>query len=482
MDLEQLMNVILILHVVLVLVFTIRILLRDDLSPPARLAWFVVLNVLPYIGSVIYFLFGEIDIGKRAQRRHDEIFVELKTQGAAFMGLPSHTERLIERIYRPAFQYAGSINGFHPVDGNSAQLMEDSHSTLRSMLADIDAATDHVHVLYYIWLTDHTGTAVAEALVRAAQRGVTCRAMADGLGSRALIKSALWRKMKKAGVQVAVALPFNNLPRTLITSRLDLRNHRKITVIDSRITYCGSQNSADPEFLVKEKYGPWIDIMLRFTGPVVAQNQLLFVSDWMQATGQSLACIPLQAQIVEGGFAAQVMGVGPTERRGATPQLFSNLFACAEHSLTLTTPYFVPDATVLEGLCAAAHRGVKVTLVYPKVNDSWIVAAASRSYYHKLLDAGCLIYEHREGLLHSKTLTVDGKVSLIGSSNLDLRSFDLNYENNILLQDEATTQAITARQQSYIEQADAVELSAVLAWPYHRRVWHNVIATIGPVL
>lgn len=476
------MTVVLLLHALLVLAFTIRILLRDDLSPPGRLAWFIVLNVLPYFGSIVYFLFGEIDIGKHAKKRHDEIFDQIQAKAAEFMGDPSNSAQLIERIYQPAFQYAGSINGFHPLAGNTAELMEDSDSTLTRMLADIDAATDHVHVLYYIWLNDHTGTAVAEALIRAAQRGVTCRAMADGLGSRALVKSALWQRMEKSGVQVAIALSFRNLIRTIITSRFDLRNHRKITVIDSRITYCGSRNSADPEFLVKQKYGPWIDIMLRFEGPVVAQNQLLFASDWMQTTNQPLELIPLQSETIAGGFAAQVMGVGPTERRGATPQLFSNLFACAEHELTLTTPYFVPDATVLEGLCAAAHRGVAVTLIFPKANDSWIVAAASRSYYHKLLDAGCVIYEHRKGLLHSKTLTVDGKVSLIGSSNLDLRSFDLNYENNILLQDQHITQAIAARQQSYIDRSDQIELPAVLAWPYYRRIWNNVIATIGPVL
>ncbi len=476
------MTVILILHALLVLTFTVRILLRDDLSPPGRLAWFIVLNVLPYFGSATYFLFGEIDIGNKAHKRHDEIFNEIRAKASAFMGESSSSGELIERIYRPAFQYAGSINGFHPMAGNTAELMPDGEATLTSMVADIDAATDHVHVLYYIWLNDNTGTGVAEALIRAAQRGVTCRAMADGLGSRALIKSALWKRMQKAGVQVAVALSFRNIIRTIITSRFDLRNHRKITVIDSRITYCGSRNSADPEFLVKKKYAPWIDIMLRFEGPVVAQNQLLFASDWMQTTGESLDVIPLQADIIEGGFPAQVMGVGPTERRGATPQLFANLFACAEEVLTLTTPYFVPDATVLDALCAAAYRGVTVTLIFPKTNDSWVVAAASRGYYHRLLDAGCVIYEHREGLLHAKTLTVDRKVSLIGSSNLDLRSFDLNYENNILLQDEAITQAIAERQQEYIDNSDQVELPDVLAWRHYRRVWNNVIATIGPIL
>ncbi len=467
----------------MVLTFTVRILLRDDLSPPGRLAWFVVLNLFPYFGSITYFLFGEIDIGNRAVKRHDEIFDEISAKASQFMGERSTNDTLIKRVYRPAFQYAGSINGFHTTGGNSAQLLADADETLARMVADIDAATDHVHVLYYIWLRDQTGTAIVEALIRAARRGVTCRAMADGLGSRGLIKSELWTRMEEAGVQLAIALPFNNIIHTIITSRFDLRNHRKITVIDARVTYCGSQNCADAEFLVKEKYGPWIDIMLRFEGPVVAQNQLLFASDWMQATGESLDEIPLfEVEPAADGFAALVMGVGPTERRGATPQLFSNLFACTEYRLTLTTPYFVPDATVVEALCAAAHRGVAVTLIFPKVNDSWIVAAASRSYYRKLLDAGCVIYEHREGLLHSKTLTMDGKVSLIGSSNLDLRSFDLNYENNILLQDEIITQAISERQQEYIEQSDQVLLPTVLAWRYYRRVWHNVIATIGPVL
>ena len=471
-----------VLHALLVLTFTIRILLRDDLSPPARLAWFIILNVLPYVGSAIYFLFGEIDLGNHANQRNKEIFEKIRTTAAAFMGNRADVDRLIDPVYRPAFRYAGSINGFYPVDGNTAELMADGNATRVRLVADIDAATDHVHVLYYIWLDDNTGRDVAEALIRAAQRGVTCRAMADGLGSRALIKSALWTRMKDAGVHLAVALSLKNPIRTILTSRLDLRNHRKISVIDASVTYCGSRNSADPEFLVKAKYAPWVDIMVRFEGPVVAQNQLLFASDWMQATGENFDGLSLKAEPTKGGFPAQVMGDGPTERRGATPQLFANLIASAQVELTLTTPYFVPDATVLEALCAAAHRGVCVTLIYPKVNDSWIVAAASRSYYRRLLNAGCIIFEFKEGLLHAKTLTIDDKVSLIGSSNLDLRSFDLNYENNILLQDMGTTQAIRERQKDYIGRSEEITLPTVFAWPYHRRIWNNIIATIGPVL
>lgn len=476
------LSFLLIFHALLVAAFSVRILLRDDLSPPARLAWFVVLNMLPYLGSALYFLFGEIDIGNRAHRRHDQVFANIRNHAAAYMGQPGSSNQLIEPIYRPAFHYAASINGFHPVAGNRAQLMDDCEHSTRQMITDMDAATDHIHVLYYIWLTDDTGTAVAEALIRAARRGVTCRVMADGLGSRQLIRSPLWQKMRQAGVQLAVALPINKPLRTLLFSRLDLRNHRKITVIDARVTYCGSRNCADPEFRVKARFAPWIDIMVRLEGPIVAQNQLLFASDWMWVTGESCALMPLAAQPFANGFAAQVNGTGPTERHGSMAQLFSSLFASADHSLTLTTPYFVPDSTTLEALCAAALRGVRVVLVFPAVNDSWIVAAASHSYYRRLLEAGCQIYEHGPGLLHAKTLTLDGKVSLIGSSNLDLRSFDLNYENNILLQDSAITQAIAERQQHYISQSEPISLPQVLAWPYYRRIWNNVIATIGPVL
>lgn len=478
----QPITIALLFHAFLVASFSIRILLRDDFSPPARLAWFIVLNVLPYLGSAAYFLFGEIDLGNRAHRLHDKVFAELRKEGARFMGKRESTEQLIPPVYRSAFRYAASINGFHPVAGNHAELLADADETVRRMVADMDAATDHIHVLYYIWLDDKTGTAIAEALIRAVKRGVTCRAIADGLGSRHLIGSVLWHRMKLAGVQVAVALPYNKLLRTILTSRLDLRNHRKITVIDAEITYCGSRNCADPEFLPKAGYAPWIDIMLRLQGPVVAQNQLLFASDWMQATGQPCNCIPVRATALENGFPALVMGAGPTERPRVTPQLFVSLFSSAEHSLTLTTPYFVPDPTTLEALCAAALRGVRVTLIFPERNDSWIVAAASHSYYHQLLDAGCRIYEHGHGLLHAKILTVDGKVSLIGSSNLDLRSFDLNYENNILLQDAAITAAIDQRQQQYLKDSRRVELPEVLAWPFYRRIWNNVIATIGPVL
>ena len=470
------------LNVIVVAGFMVRILLRDDLSPTARLAWFIVILVLPFAGSVVYFLLGEIDVGKSAKRRRSAVFSEITEFVTKTQSRPEDAIEAIDRAYQQPFKYTRSINGFRPFGGNSAELMENAETARARLIADIDAATDYVHVLYYIWLDDTTGTNTARALIRAAGRGVTCRVMVDGLGSRAFTKSSLWQEMKAAGVQVAVALSLENPLRTILTSRIDLRNHRKITVIDGAITYCGSQNCADPEFAVKAKYAPWVDIMLRLSGPVVRQNQLLFATDWMQATGEEIGQFNIDIVRQEGGFPAVVLGTGPTERRGATPQFFATMFASAQQTLTITTPYFVPDATVLDALCAASYRGVEVTLIFPERNDSWIVSAASRSFYRKLLAAGVVIHEYRGGLLHSKVMTIDGKLSLIGSTNIDLRSFDLNYENNILIWDQDTTAAIDRRQQEYIDRSGRVALENVQRWSYSRRIWNNVIATIGPVL
>ena len=471
------------LHFILVVGFTWRILLREGLLPSTRMAWFMVVLTLPFVGSALYFLFGEIDLGHQANIQQRKIFKVIHGFASKTMPPPADLEALVKPHFRAAFRYARSVNGFHPLAGNQAELMSDAQTARARLIDDIDAATETVHILYYIWLNDCTGTNMANALIRAAKRGVICRVMVDGLGSHAFVKSRLWHEMAKAGVQTAITLPIDRPIRTLLTSRLDMRNHRKITVIDGTITYCGSQNCADPEFRVKEKYAPWVDIMLRMQGPVVAQQQMLFASDWMKENDTPIDQLQIIPQPpAQGGFVAQALGDGPTERMQASPQMFVTLIETARDELIITTPYFVPDATVFEALCAAAYRQVKVTLIVPKQNDSWIVAAASKSFYRTLLEAGARIYEYRDGLLHSKTLTIDGQLLFIGSSNMDMRSFDLNYENDVLIQDIALTRAVRDRQMSYKASSDIVQLNEVIQWRYSHRIWNNIIATVGPVL
>ena len=453
-----------------------RVLLRPHRDPASRISWIAVILALPVVGVLGYILLGETSIGRRRVARVRRALEALPP--------PAATPRPeIPGRHQPLFRVGQSISGYPPIGGNSARLLEDSNTAITALVEDIDAAKAHVHVLFYIWLPDQNGVLVAEALRRAAARGVACRAMVDDIGSRALVRSPHWGAMAASGVRLARALPVGFPLLRPLNGRIDLRDHRKVAVIDNRITWCGSQNCADPEFRVKARFAPWVDTMLRFEGPVALQNQHLFASDWMAWRGEDIGeLLRHPPDFPAEGFPAQVIASGPTERNSAMPEIFQTLIYAARRELVITTPYYVPDGGLQAALCAAGYRGVAVTLVLPERNDNWAVAAASRSYYAELLAAGVRLFEYPHGLLHAKTLTLDGEVSLIGSANMDRRSFDLNYENNILLQDAAVTAAVRARQQSFIAASRPVMREQVAAWPAWRRLWNNTVAVLSPVL
>jgi cardiolipin synthase len=471
------------LHMLVELTLIVRVLLRPHRDPASRIAWVVVIAALPVVGILAYLLFGEVNIGRARVTRQRRVLETMPPLPAAVPGDEANLEANVPERYAHLFRIGRSISGFEPVGGNTARLLEDSNAAIDAMVADIDAARHHVHLLFYIWLPDGNGCKIVEALKRAAARGVNCRAMADDLGSRILIRSAHWNAMRDAGVHVAVALPIGNPLVRLLRGRIDLRNHRKIVVIDGHITYCGSQNCADPEFRIKPRYAPWVDAMMRFTGPVAAQNQRLFAGDWMSAVDENLDDLLRQpVSAPRTGMPAQVIGTGPTVRYSAMPELFESLMHAARRELVITTPYYVPDESMQNALCAAGYRGVDTTIVFPARNDSWIVAAASRSYYAELLAAGVKVFEYAGGLLHTKSLTLDGEITLIGSANLDRRSFDLNYENNILFYDPRLTAEVRQRQREYLAGSRPVDPGAVDAWPLTRRLWNNTVAMLGPLL
>lgn len=470
--------------ITLQVIYLIRALLRPHREPASRLAWVVVILVAPVVGVIAYILFGDTNVGRRriarlrAALKRLPSLVEINAEDLDGHGQPRVPER-----YAPLFRVGASISSYPPVGANRAQLMHDSDSTIDAIIADIDAATDHVHLLFYIWLPDGNGVKMVEAVKRAAARGVTCRVMVDDIGSRLLIRSPHWRDMGAAKVRLARALPVGIALLRPLKGRIDMRNHRKIVVIDNAITYCGSQNCADPAFAIKAKYAPWVDVMMRFEGPIVLQNQHLFASDWMAHVNEDLSELmrrPLPRP--KAGFTAQVVGTGAAVRYSAMPEMFIALMNAARSELVISTPYYVPDEPLQAALCACAHRGIATSIVFPQRNDSWIVAAASRSYYRELLDAGVRIYEYAGGLLHAKTLTLDGEVTLIGSANLDRRSFELNFENNILFHDPSMTAEMRERQQSYIDAAVPIDDRAVSRWTRPHRLWNNAIAMLGPVL
>jgi len=466
------------------MIFIGRALMRPHRQPASRVAWVAIIAALPILGTLAYLMLGETNMGSRLVSRITEARKTLRIPGKTSEALIDAEEKyhLPPRL-APLFRVGQSASGYPPEGGNKARLLPDSNSAIDAMVHDIDAARDHVHICFYIWLTDHNGTKIIDAICRAASRGVTCRVMADDLGSRRLIHNEAWARMKQAGAHLVRAMPLGNIVTWPLHGRMDMRNHRKIVVIDNRVTYCGSQNCADPEFRVKAKFAPWVDLMTRFEGPVVLQNQHLFATDWMAHTDEDLGPLLASAPLIEGeGFVAQVIGTSAALRYAAMPEIFVSLMNAAADELTITTPYYVPDEPIQAALCASARRGVKVTMTVPTRNDSWIVAGASRSYYKELLEAGVRIFEYPLGLLHTKALTLDGAMALIGSANLDRRSFDLNFENNILLADPDFSRQIRERQQSYLDAAVEITLDDVCAWPWYRQLWHNTLAMIGPVL
>jgi len=471
-----------VLFILIHLMVLLRAILRPQREPASRVAWVVVIIILPVIGIIAYMLLGETSIGRHRVARMHQVLSKMPDAETVGSNGPNAQPKIPKR-HAAMFSMGRSVNGFEPVGGNQARLLPDSNTTIDSMVNDIDAATDHVHLSFYIWLPDNNGLKMVEALKRAAARNVTCRAMADGLGSRIMIASEHWKAMRKAGVHIATALPIGNPFLRPLRGRIDLRNHRKILVIDNRITYCGSQNCADPEFLIKAKYAPWVDAMIRFEGPIALQNQYLFASDWMEQKDEDIThLMSQQPPFSEPGFTAQVIGTGPTVRYSAMPEIFETLMYSARKELIITTPYYIPDEAMQTALCTSARRCVETTIIFPARNDSFIVGGASRSYYQELLDAGVRIFEYEGGLLHTKSLTIDGEVTLIGSANMDRRSFELNYENNILLVDPALTADVRNRQHTYLANSRLVTTQSVSNFPLHRLIWNNILGMLGPIL
>ncbi len=420
------------------------------------MAWILVIVGLPLIGTILYLMMGEIKLGSRRNRRHREIMERIQASPPFVAADHSALKPVLPEELRQVAVLGEAESEVDALGGNAISLLGTTDLWIDSLLADIDHALFHCHLLFYIYLPDHTGQRVGETLMRAAQRGVACRLLVDAVGSKTFLHSPLRQQLEAAGVKVVEALPVN--PFRMLLYRLDLRNHRKIVVIDGAIGYTGSYNIADPSFAPKAKFAPWVDCMVRIMGPVVWDLQMLFVEDWFLDTDESLEdLLNIQPLAMPGGVPAQVIGTGPNSFNEALRQLMQYAIHTARDELVMTTPYFVPDNSMLTAMSAAARRGVEVTLVVPARNDSPLVAATSRSHYQYLLDSGVAIFEYHKGLLHAKTMTFDRSLSVVSTANLDRRSFELNFEVSLVVYDRDFTGQLRFLQKTYLN--DSREIS-----------------------
>lgn len=471
----------LVIELILRLSLATIVVLRKGARPSVATAWVLIVVAFPLMGILAYMMVGESRLGSRRRKAHKTILDLFDKARFHKHDDPRALEIALDPIDKQIVHIAQRASHSPATSGNLTKLIGDSSQCVEQLIADIEKATKSVHSTTYIWLDDRVGEAIGNALMAACARGVTCRVLADGQGSRAFLKSALCRRMRERGVQVVAALPTHFL-RALL-HRIDVRNHRKLIVIDCDIGWMGSMNIAAPEFAVQPRFAPWVDCMVRLQGPVVRELQLIFAEDWFLDTNESIEeLLKFMPKFHAEGLPVQIMASGPNYNNDAVRSLLIASIQVARKEIVLTTPYFVPDSDMFSALCVAAERGVTVHLVVPRRNNSRLVALASRGRYSTMLASGIQIHEFTKGLLHSKTVTVDSLFSIITSSNLDRRSFEINFEVSAIMYADSFAREVRALQQTYMENSVDVTTSSWGPQTIRHRLAQNFAALISPLL
>ena len=461
----------------------VRIVWSKAARPHAALAWLAALFAFPIVGCLVYLVIGENRIGSVRRRRHRRIMQAVGTVGGGWkdprvLGNDMSTEDT-------QMAHLGETSGAPPVlNGNLVQLSGDPEEQVRWMVADIDAATRTADVLFYIFETDDTGRRVADALARAARRGVTVRLLVDGIGSRRFVRSAMRRELQAAGVRVVEALPASVL--RMLVARVDIRNHRKLVVVDGCVAQTGSRNVANPDFKSGGRLGlkePYVDSWIRIRGPVARDLGILFLEDWgLDAGLGGHVEVPSHPDWQPGGIPAQVIPSGPNFENNVVMDLIQAAIQLARREIILSTPYFIPDSATIAGLEVAARRGLRVTLIVPHANDSVLAALASRVNYARLLGAGVELWEFRHGFLHSKTVSVDGELAIVTTANLDRRSYEINFETSVVVYDNGFATDLRRLQLSYIAGSDRIDEGAWARRGTGARFAENLANLVSPLL
>ncbi len=519
----------LVLHIVLMIVMTLRV-VSVQRNIGVSIAWVAVLYTLPVFGFVAYILLGEPMIGRRYRERVDQASILMNDMAKREHLIFDKGQDLLPANYRGVSQIGTRWTGFGVFPNHQMQLLTDPASIFQRLIEDIHAAQRIVLMEFYIVYPKGQVLEVIEALSVAAQRGVECHILADSVGSFSFINSSVHRKLEKAGVYVHQSLPVG-LFKTLF-KRSDLRNHRKMVVIDEHIGYIGSFNLVDPRFFKQNKnVGQWIDVALRTTSQhsisINTAMAKVIVTDIGAESNDNLAelhqrvnnytrklyvmhptindlnsrvkvladtiddheqpdigatSIVVPKMPVVDKVLAQLIPSAPQLTAHVIYNTLVTVIHRANKRIRITTPYFVPDESLSGALTIAAKRGVDVTIIVPEKVDSFLVQHASQAYYQELLDAGVTIALFRGGLLHAKTVVIDDDYCLFGTVNIDMRSFYLNMEVSLAIYTPEMVAQVADCQEVYLENCRILDSDEWQQRHGSKRLFDNVVRLFSPLL
>jgi len=447
--------------------------------PSSALAWILLIVVLPLLGLLLFSLIGspKLPQARRDKQRTMDERIEERARTV------DHADATLDAPpWLPPIARLNRSTGAMPlVDGNVSHLLPHFDEQLTAIVAAVDRATRYAHVEFYILALDGSTEPFYAALERAVQRGVEVRVLVDHLGSTKYpgFRKGL-KRLTAAGVEWRLMLPVQ--PWRGHYQRPDLRNHRKLVVVDGDIAFIGSLNMIDPGYQTRKnrrRHLRWRDLMAEVRGPVVQEVEAIFVTDWFSETDELPPATSVEAVVDDGDartLLAQIVPSGPAFEAENNLALFNSLIYAAERRLSITSPYFVPDESLLGALLTAARRGVEVELFVSEIGDQFFVYHAQHSYYEDLLQGGVRIYQYAAPtVLHAKHVSVDETVALVGSSNMDIRSFQLDLEVMMLVAGRAFTDELRAVEDEY--RANSTELT-LEAW-HGRGRFHAVVDNLA---
>ena len=462
--------------------------LYDTRSSTKALAYILFIILVPFVGMIFYFSFG-INYRKRnlytkkiiqdePLRKSLKSKMNMYSEAISNSGLiPEKRETLIEYISRSS--------GSPLTANNTVKLLINGEEKFPEVLKALENAQSHIHIEYYIYENDVTGNQIAEILIKKAKEGVQVRFMYDDFGSHSLGNSFI-QKLKDAGVQTA---PFYKIKWYALANRINYRNHRKIIIVDGKTSFVGGINMSDKyrNDLKEENHLFWRDTHLMIEGQASAYLQYLFICDWNFCSTEEIQYNTKyfpeynQGNNLENDI-VQIAASGPDSEQ---PVIFYSLLeaiSSAKKKIYITSPYFIPGESLMDALIIAIQRGLDVKIIIPGISDSKMVNAAASAYYTELLAYGAKIYKYNKGFVHAKTMVIDDDLAIIGSANMDYRSFDLNFEVNALIYSNVVAQKLTEAFDDDLLVSEQIDSKNWLARPKYIHLWEKIVRLLSPFL